>query len=206
MSCDVTSSSSGQDETVGQSKDWWGNKVLIIITGASRGLGKAIAIKLATRFHQFHNISSDQHAPYSARISFLLLSRVTTGLGQVTTEIQNTGPAILKVQPVSAQLNESASMTAFDTVLEHEESDYDQVILVHNAGTLNNPDHLVDSYRPSNISELDEYMRVNLSSAILFTASVLRLYRNCPKRNIINITSLAAIQPMKGLALYGSSK
>lgn len=45
------------------------------------------------------------------------------------------------------------------------------------------------------------YMSLNLYSVIMLTSAFLNLFKK-EERCILNITSLAGIQPMKGLAMY----
>ena len=54
---------------------FWGKKVLCIISGASRGFGKALAIEFAKRFIEISQLSGQDDQTHSSnlyRLSFIL--------------------------------------------------------------------------------------------------------------------------------------
>lgn len=56
--------------------------------------------------------------------------------------------------------------------------------------------------------EVNNYWALNLTSTLCLTSSVLKAFRDSPglSRTVVNISSLCALQPFKGWALYCAGK
>ena len=81
-------------------------------------------------------------------------------------------------------------------------NEYSHVFLFNNAGSLGKLDRLCNQKCVDIKSNLD----VNLLAPMVFSCKFLKLYQSCPHVSIINISSLAAIQPFDTWGVYSSIK
>ena len=137
-----------------------------LVTGASRGIGRATAIALA-------------EAGAAVAINYR-----TQGVAaeQVRTIIRNLGRASVALQ---ADVSLSADVDQLLEAVEHELGPVD--ILVNNAGISQ-----VKPFQELTETDWDEMLRVNLKSAFLVTSRVLRGMRQRRWGRIINLSSVAA--------------
>lgn len=150
-----------------------------IVTGAGRGIGRAIALALAAR---------------GCRV--VVVARSEAQLAEVEQEIVSRGGAALRV---AADLSRSegarrvieATTRAFGTV----------DILVNNAGVLTGTPFLDVTEE-----EWDTVMNVNLKAPFLLSQAALRVMKEKRSGYIINISSTAALQVPVHLTTYGTSK
>lgn len=151
-----------------------------LVTGASRGLGKAIALKLASLGSKVavNYIASDEQA------------------NKVLKEIESLG---VEVMPVKANVADTA---AVKTMFREITSRWGKVdILVNNAGITR--DTLL--LRMSD-EAWDNVININLRGAYLCTKAALRYMVGQPGGRIINISSLAGLMGNAGQANYSASK
>ncbi len=139
---------------------------IALITGASRGIGKSIALALAA---EGADIAVNFHKQSAAAES-------------VTSEIQKLGRRAITVQ---ADVSESAQVEHLFAEVEKELGTVD--ILVNNAG-------IGRALSPSQVTEADwhETIRVNLTSVFLVTQRALPNMRAKKCGRIINLSSVAA--------------
>lgn len=104
-------------------------KRLIIITGASRGIGRSIA----TELNRFHN--SDSH--------FLLLARDVEKLSEVREQIEKDSSSRNTVKTVSVDFSTENSVERYFEILKDALGDvgdnlgeFDELIIIYNHGTL----------------------------------------------------------------------
>ena len=151
-----------------------------LVTGASRGLGRSIALKLAALGSKVavNYLSSDAEAASLAE------------------EIRNKGGEVLLVKANVAEANDVKAMTR-EIVARWEKID----ILVNNAGIVR------DNLLPRMADEAwDEVINTNLRGAYLCTKFALRSMMNQPWGRIINISSLAGLVGNPGQANYSAAK
>lgn len=151
-----------------------------LITGASRGLGKAIAIKLASLGSNVavNYVSSDREA------------------GQVAREIEALGCEALLVK---ANVSDGAAVKAMvRQVVDH----WGKIdILVNNAGIVK------DALLPRMSEDAwDSVIDTNLRGAYLCTKFALRPMMDQSWGRIINISSLAGVLGNQGQANYSAAK
>jgi 3-oxoacyl-[acyl-carrier protein] reductase len=152
---------------------------IALVTGASRGLGRAIAVKLASSGAKVavNYLTNDTEA------SIVAESRKT----------RRTGPA--------GQANIAESEPEKNMVRQITEKWGNIDILVNNAGITR--DNLLPRMSDN---AWDDVINTNLRGAYLCTKFALRSMMNQPWGRIINIASLAGITGNQGQANYSASK
>lgn len=151
-----------------------------IITGSSRGIGKAIALKLG---------QMGANVVLNGASSSDALNRTCEELKAEGINVVATIGDVRKVEDVEAMFK--AAEDAFGSV----------DILVNNAGITK--DKLI--MRMSE-SEWDDVLDINLKGAFLCTKSATKIMMKQKKGKIINITSVAGIMGNSSQANYAASK
>ena len=151
-----------------------------LITGASKGIGKAIAADLAAR-----------------GFNVLLVARSGELLSEVAGRVTALYP--IKADWLSLDLSTAeAPQTVFDWC--HAKG-YNVSILVNNAGYgLSGPFERYGSDQHLNM------MQLNMSTLVALTRLFLPVLRRQPKAYILNIASSAAYQAVPGLTTYAATK
>lgn len=168
--------------------DTWGKKTLCLVTGASRGIGREIAIQFSQK------ISPDSTIILSAR------SEPT---------LAETSTLILKVQPkiTIKHFVYDLSKPKFEDFKQqlagYASTEWDLFLLVHNAGFEGSGRLIKDCDNPE---EWQVYMNINLHSMVSLTSAFLKTFEKDDKMIIVNITSLAAIEAFSGLGEYSVGK
>ena len=137
-----------------------------LVTGASRGIGRSIAIALATAGA---DVAVDYRREYSAAC-------------EVCAEIRRLGR---RAVPLQADVSLSSDVDGLVSTVERELGPVD--ILVNNAGITQ-----VKHFSELTESDWDDILRVNLKSAFLVTHRVLPGMRQRHWGRIVNLSSVAA--------------
>lgn len=155
---------------------------VVIVTGAARGIGEAIALKLAEHgAHIAFTYVSDSSADRAAS----LVTRLE-GLGVRARAWQtNAGDFNASEQFVSEVLKEFGTID----------------VCVNNAGI--SKDNLLLRMTPE---QWDEVMDVNLKSVFNMTKQVIRPMMKARKGSIINMSSIIGIRGNAGQSSYAASK
>ncbi|XP_078411066.1 sepiapterin reductase-like [Cetorhinus maximus] len=173
-------------------------RTLCIITGASRGLGRSLAMVLAPR------LRAGSHLVLVARCA----QRLRDVEGQVRGAALPAGGG-LRLSRVEVDLGgEEGLQQVLGAASGSQELDGapERLLLINNAGSLGDvTKFVVDFTKPS---EVTDYLALNFTSSMCLTASLLKAF---PKREnfhrvVVNISSLCAIQPFKSWSLYCSGK
>lgn len=151
-----------------------------IITGASKGIGKAIAMAYA-----------------QAGASVVVSSRKQEVLDGVAAEIEQAGGRALAVQ---AHMGEPDQVAAL--VRRAEETFGGLDIVVNNAAT--NP--YFGPLLGADVGVWDKIMEVNLRGYFLLAQQAVPLLTRRGGGKIINLASVAGFKPMPGLGVYAISK
>ena len=150
-----------------------------IVTGASRGIGKAIALRLA---------KEGRHV--------VLVSRSAAPLADLQSQIQSTGGA------ASVKAVDVGDGPALATTIEEIATEQGRIdILVNNAGITR--DGLV--LRMSD-EQWDEVLRVNLTSAFVACRAAARPMMKNRFGRIVNISSTSGVVGNAGQANYAAAK
>lgn len=150
-----------------------------VVTGASRGIGKAIALRLA---------SDGRHV--------VLVSRSAGPLSEVQAQIEQAGGQ------ASARAVDVGDATAWAAALDEIASEHGRLdILINNAGITR--DNLI--LRMSD-EEWDEVIRVNLTSAFVGIREAARSMMRGKFGRIVNIASTSGVVGNAGQANYAAAK
>ncbi|XP_044740369.1 sepiapterin reductase-like [Chrysoperla carnea] len=164
-------------------------KTFLIITGASRGIGRTIAIEYGKKLQ--------------ATSTLLLLASSEDKLLETKNLIQN---PVLTVHVKAIDLTAPDKTTLeniFNDVLNGEK--YENAVIIHNVGTIG--DLTKTSIQLTNMADWQKYYSLNFFTPIIFNSLfVERFLQLESKIFIINITSLCGRQPFPSLSQYGSAK
>ncbi|XP_011171986.1 sepiapterin reductase isoform X1 [Solenopsis invicta] len=166
-------------------------KVFLLVTGASRGIGRQIAITFGSLLEEGSRI--------------LLLARNKNALQEVAKSILSKA----KVCTISTDLSKT-TLTEFKEFLSESLNGttpdaFDRMVLVHNVGSLGDMSQTVNEILDVNIWR--NLFDLNFSIPAVLNAVVMNTFANKSiKKTVINITSLYAIQAGIGSAQYSSVK
>lgn len=151
-----------------------------LITGASKGIGKAIAIELATK-----------------KNNLLLVARNEEQLASFAAEIIKDYK--VDCQFIALDLSESnAPIKLFNWCLNN---DFSIDILVNNAGY-----GLSGNIQNYDMAAYQNMMQVNMATPLALILQFLPQLKQHPKAYILNIASSAAYQAVPGLCVYAATK
>jgi 3-oxoacyl-[acyl-carrier protein] reductase len=153
---------------------------VVLITGASRGIGKAIAQNLAAQ---------------GANVAFTFLSSVEKGKA-LEEELAAAGTTVKGYQ------SDASDFKAADELVTNVITDFGKIdILINNAGITR--DTLIMRMTEEH---WDDVMRINLKSAFNLVKAVTKPMMRARAGSIINITSVVGIMGNAGQANYAASK
>ena len=136
---------------------------------------------------------------------FILIARNTDRLQEVSDQIkQCDGMNAVFHMYDQSKADGSANKKLFEDCLLKagaSQKDFEQFILINNAGTLE-PLEFVRDLDQIGLDKINDYFNINLSGCITLTSSFLRMFGSTQARVIVNISSIAAVMPMKSWLLY----
>jgi len=153
----------------------------ILVTGATRGIGKAIALSLANqKAHVIFNYRGDE-----AKAIALSEELLTAGATKVST--------------IKFDLSDTKAMRlAIDEYLKNEGP---ITGLVNNAGI--NKDQLLLRLKDE---DLDELLSINLKGTISLCAALAKNFLRVPNGSIINVSSVVGLMGNAGQTAYAATK
>ncbi|MBZ3887948.1 Sepiapterin reductase [Sciurus carolinensis] len=177
----------------GSRKEGGFGRTLCVLTGASRGFGRALATLLARLL-----------SPGSV---LLLTARNQEALRQLEAELVAEHPG-LRVVPVPADLGSDAGLQQLLGALRDlpRPEGLQRLLLINNAATLG--DVSKGFLNLSDPAEANSYWAMNLTSTLCLTSSLLKAFPERPdlSRTVVNVSSLCALKPFRGWALYCAGK
>lgn len=166
----------------------------MLVTGASQGIGEYWAIEFSKKL---------------AKNSLVVLwARSEKGLEDTKAKILQVNPSV-SVQIHSIDLSSAKGSDYVQYLAQFSPSQYDLYFLVNNAGTVGD----VNKYTADMNDEVEwkNYLDLNVVSFISLTSSFVSRFMTsskqdsrtpAPEVSILNVTSLAAIQPLPSLGFY----
>lgn len=177
---------------------FWNRKTYCIITGASQGIGRQIALDFA------RNVADDS--------AFVLLARNIDNLNEtkrlmeeINSNIHVFAHSVNFSEPIGVELHKLIALSL--TVFKQEPSDYQLAMIVHSAGSLGDLTEPVTEMR--NIEKINSYLVLNLYSVIILNAEFLKIFEVDRKKTeiaFVNITSLCASKPFPSMGYYCMGK
>lgn len=151
-----------------------------LITGASKGIGKAFAESLAKR-----------------KFDLLLIARTDSLLQQLSTDLNKKFG--VKVQYLALDLSkQDSAQKIFQWV---DENKFDVQVLINNAGYA-----LWGNFRELSLQEQNEMIMVNINTMIGLTHLLIPKLLQHDQAYILNVASSTAYQAMPTIALYSAAK
>lgn len=173
-----------------ETKDF--GKALCIITGASKGFGRCLAQELSKLLK-----------PGSVLI---LVARSGEKLQELEKNLLSERDGLV-VRSVVADLGQKDGVeSVIREARKTPSSDINSLFLFNNAASLGDVSRYARNF--TDVNEVNEYLSMNVSSALCLTAGVLQLF---PAdlglhRCVVNVSSLCALQPFPSWVLYCTGK
>lgn len=175
--------------------DYWNKKTFAVVTGASRGIGRTLAEKIA-----------QQIAPESV---LLLISREEKSLGSLKKAIETDRPSVrvhIGVTDLST-CDESTLNGVVSSALAGDSAEsFAHALCVHNAGSLGDATKRCSDLIQMNVCA--DYFRLNVASVVVLNAIFLRHFASGvhQRKTIVNMSSLCAVEPFASVSLYCTGK
>ncbi|KAJ1213115.1 hypothetical protein NDU88_000754 [Pleurodeles waltl] len=166
--------------------------VACVLTGASRGLGRSLALALAPRVRGPGSI-------------FLLLARSEEALAGLAGELRALSPG-LEVRWEASDLGTEEGLRRAERAARELPRGQERLLLVNNAGSVGDVSkYFIDFTDPANVNS---YLAFNVTSPLCLTSAVLGAFPKSPglHRVVVNISSLCALEPFKSFTLYCTGK
>ncbi len=152
----------------------------VLITGGSRGIGRAIALRFAREGAQI-----------------VIASRTSSELDSVVEEIEAAGGKGLAAQ-MNVRDHGSIEAAVYRAV---EDFDGEMDVLINNAGIFG-----LETFENVNLTSWQRFLDVNLTGPFLVTLEALAPLKESERGHIFNIASVAAKQGFERCTAYGASK
>lgn len=152
----------------------------VIITGASRGIGRATAVRLSSA-EDVDNI--------------VLIARSESGLQRSVAEMNHDGKNIMVIP------KDLGDLEAIEPMVKGIYDEFGQIDALLNVAGYADPKALLDT----TIDNIKTTYTVNVFAPIVLTRECTKYMRNRPSK-IVNVASTAAVTPRPGWLAYASSK
>mgnify|MGYP003603027799 CR=1 FL=1 len=153
---------------------------VIVVTGASRGIGRAVALECAAR---------------GAKL--LLIARDPAALETVGAQCSHAGAAQVDCAPLDLRACDGIARLFQDLLARHGRLDG----LVNNAGMLH--EGLLGMIRPDGIANV---LAVNVKAPLMMMQYAARLMGRRNSGSVVNLASIMGTHGAAGLSLYSASK
>lgn len=167
--------------------------VLLVVTGASRGLGKAIVKEFA---------SGSTHSFSLAYVA--LIARSKERLEETKTEVGV--PATVLTCAVDLSLLEDLDRSIDEVIAAVKSSgaSFNEVVLINNAGSIG---HIGASVEMPSLADMRHYIDLNVTSCFWMSIRIIRFAKERDIRStVVNVSSLVALQPFPSLGIYSAGK
>ena len=163
---------------------WNKGKTFLLVTGASKGLGRAFAQEMASAL--------------SPGSTVFLTARSEDALKETADSLN------VNVQWFAVDHGLADASKYADIMSKINPDDYDSAVIVHNAGNIGRQGVTVRNY--DNKQDIQDYLDLNYTSPALLNSAFLKRFEKARNVTVINISSLCAIQATQTWANYCSIK
>ncbi|OWF39682.1 sepiapterin reductase-like [Mizuhopecten yessoensis] len=172
-------------------------KTFVVITGASRGLGRCMALQFGAKF--------------PATSVLVLMARNVEALESVKSEVLSLAPNIsvlVRQYDQGHSENKDYFKDIFNEIIAENnfsQADFEQYMIVHNCATIG--DVTKTSLDLSDSTFVRRYFDINLTGMILLNTSFFQTFSDSTKsRVVVNMTSAGTSTPVPPLQLYCAGK
>lgn len=174
-------------------------KTFLLITGASRGIGRTMALRLSEKLKAGSKIA--------------LMARDKEALNGVRAEINKITEGRHQVEIYAIDFSAAASKDFQDSLnhaMEHHEvNDFERAFVIHNVGTIGDVTKSTlqqDQVGTGSVVESwHKYMHTNLYSTVALNVEFFKRFAGLEKV-VVNVTSLCALEPFVSMSYYCSGK
>lgn len=184
--------------------------LLLVVTGASRGFGREIAVSFLNSYSLLRSASVDH-------IHTILIARSEEGLNKtkdIILEQQSSARLQLLDVEVTLHAMDLSDLNSLDGNLDNvfdtirrQQTTFDRLILINNAGSLGHlgPFWETDKY---SLKDVKQTVDLNITSSLWFSTRFVNFAMEKPisEMTIVNVSSLVAIVPFPTMALYSAGK
>ena len=182
--------------------------LLLIVTGASRGLGKSIAVQFCheAALRGFAHVEIVLVARNRAQLEGTKeeILRLATSR-QLSAHVSCYDIDLGDLEEMEMRVEAISNVLLVETLPQHD--GFDRFVFINNAGSLGHIGRAIDT--PS-LAEIQANVDLNVTSALWLSARMARFAEQAGKliarSTVVNISSLVAIQAFPSLALYSSGK
>jgi short-subunit dehydrogenase len=165
---------------------------LVLVTGFNRGFGESITKLL---------ISKKQQLLKDNQVDFVLISRVACAVDHF---LEASREETIKLTNWQVDFSEARDLNKLSLLIKGLDESYERISLFSNAGALGKLDFTVDI----GLDSIENATRVNYFGPVCLVTGIMNKFLSSTTTTIrlVNISSLAAIQPFKGWSTYCSTK
>ena len=182
--------------SITKGRDIFEHRTFCLVSGASRGLGRCIAIRFAERF------------PTGSVI--VLMARNADGLNRTKSDAQakNAGVRVRTVPVDLADIDDKLLRQYLAKVFEElniAAENFEQACVVHNVATIGDESRKVTQYESKDVKK---YWDLNLTSIVALNAAFFAMFppEKVRQRVVVNISSGTIDKPFKTWSLYCAGK
>lgn len=171
--------------------DLSGKFAYLLVTGASKGIGARMAIETSKNFKAGSVVVLLARSPGGLEATKAEILKGNKGLKVIVKAIDLTKPPVADLKAVISETYDATP-------------DFDLAIMIHNVGTVGDVSKWardIDDY-----SELESYYSTNVFAPMILNNLLLKVVPATTQKFVVNITSKAAIAPIKSFAFYCSGK
>lgn len=187
-------------------QSFFGTPAVAFITGASKGIGRAIAIEFARRF--------------SEGLLLVLTGRSEKDLQETASLIKADSSFLSSKMTVRCVVGDLQNQATIQNLIERlfeniDPSQYQHAILVNNAASTGDVSKYVRDFGLNDVKELQDYVFLNVNCPLILVSKFLSIFSSTipdtsekgpSKITIIQLSSNAALVPIKGWSMYCTGK
>lgn len=188
---------------------------LVLISGASRGIGRAIALAIADAACANRDKVNEESSILSSRVHVVMMARSASSLQETADMVQQRcghGDVIITTTCYEMDLADIDSLPEnVNKMLEYLSSEkFNSCLLINSAGSLGplgKATSICDDESPSaSLKRWKDTIDFNITSSLWISSQFAKATSHVPLVRIVNISSLCAIDPFPTMSLYCTGK